>query len=295
MATSATSGGTITDEGSGTIIERGICWSKGITPITSDNRTIEGGGAGTFISNISDLDAATTYYVRTYATNKAGTGYGMAMAFTTLVLPPTNGLVAYYPFNGNANDQTINGNHGIVSGATLTADRFGNPNNAYHFDGINDDITGSVNNWPLYKSPRTISVWATLHTLVGQSSNNFFLTYGQETDNNLNSVYFQYAVGIGKIVVYSGYYNDVPALFDYAFDTWYNILVTFDGTMAAIYINGTLSAQENKNGWNTLPANFHFGNLNNWTSFLNGEVDDIRIYDRVLNQSEIVSLYNEIP
>lgn len=146
LATSATSGGTITDEGSGTIIERGICWSKGITPITSDNRTIEGGGAGTFISNISDLDAATTYYVRTYATNKAGTGYGMAMAFTTLVLPPTNGLVAYYPFNGNANDQTINGNHGIVSGATLTADRFGNPNNAYHFDGINDDITGSVNN-----------------------------------------------------------------------------------------------------------------------------------------------------
>jgi uncharacterized protein (TIGR02145 family) len=81
--TTATSGGTITHEGSGTIVERGICWSKGITPTVADSRTIEGGGSGTFISNMSDLDAATTYYVRAYATNNAGTGYGNEKSFST--------------------------------------------------------------------------------------------------------------------------------------------------------------------------------------------------------------------
>ena len=48
---------------------------------------------------------------------------------------PTDGLVAYYPFNGNANDESGNGNHGTVNGATLTTDRDGNENSSYSFDG----------------------------------------------------------------------------------------------------------------------------------------------------------------
>ena len=50
-------------------------------------------------------------------------------------VPITNGLVAAYEFNGNANDVSGNGNNGVVNGATLTADRFGNANSAYSFDG----------------------------------------------------------------------------------------------------------------------------------------------------------------
>lgn len=79
----ATSGGTINDEGSGTVTVRGICWSKNLNPTTADDRTIEGGGAGSFISNLTQLDHGTTYYVKAYATNSAGTGYGMAMSFKT--------------------------------------------------------------------------------------------------------------------------------------------------------------------------------------------------------------------
>ncbi len=52
----------------------------------------------------------------------------------------TNGLVLYYPFDGNANDASGNGNNGTVEGATLTTDRFGNPNSAYYFNGVNNDI-----------------------------------------------------------------------------------------------------------------------------------------------------------
>lgn len=82
--TTATSGGTITDEGSGTVVERGVCWSKGINPTILDSKTIEGGGVGTFVSNLTDLEPATTYYVKAYAKNEAGIGYGMTFSFTTL-------------------------------------------------------------------------------------------------------------------------------------------------------------------------------------------------------------------
>ena len=54
---------------------------------------------------------------------------------------PKDGLVGYWPFNGNANDESGNGNHGTVNGATLTADRNGVVNSAYSFDGDNDFIT----------------------------------------------------------------------------------------------------------------------------------------------------------
>lgn len=87
--TTVTCGGTITDEGSGTVLERGVCWSTGITPTTADSKTTDGAGAGSFTSNITGLNGATTYYVRAYATNSAGTGYGMAMSFTTLGQVPS--------------------------------------------------------------------------------------------------------------------------------------------------------------------------------------------------------------
>ena len=83
ISTSATSGGTITSEGTGTVVARGICWSTNIEPTIADNKTFDGAGAGTFTSNMSGLNGSTTYYVRAYATNSAGTGYGINMAFVT--------------------------------------------------------------------------------------------------------------------------------------------------------------------------------------------------------------------
>ncbi len=88
-ATTATSGGNITDEGSSTVIARGVCWSTGTTPTIADNKTTDGSGAGSFSSNIIDLFGGTTYFVRAYATNSTGTGYGMAMSFKTTGQPPS--------------------------------------------------------------------------------------------------------------------------------------------------------------------------------------------------------------
>ena len=81
--TTATSGGNITADGGATVTARGVCWSTGQTPITSGNKSTGGKGAGEFSSSLNGLRPGTTYYVRAYAININGTGYGSAMSFTT--------------------------------------------------------------------------------------------------------------------------------------------------------------------------------------------------------------------
>ena len=84
----AASGGTITNDGGATIIARGVCWSMGATPTILNSKTTDGNGTGNFISSLDGLSAGTTYYVRAYATNSGGTGYGSAISFKTLPLTP---------------------------------------------------------------------------------------------------------------------------------------------------------------------------------------------------------------
>jgi len=81
--TTASCGGNITSDGGATVTVRGVCWSTSQNPTIADNKTTDGTGAGSFTSNITGLTAGTTYYVRAYATNSAGTGYGSAMSFST--------------------------------------------------------------------------------------------------------------------------------------------------------------------------------------------------------------------
>ncbi len=80
---SAVSGGTITSDGGSIVTIRGVCWSTNETPTIADSTTKNGAGAGSFTSTISNLIPETTYFIRAYATNKNGTGYGMTMSFKT--------------------------------------------------------------------------------------------------------------------------------------------------------------------------------------------------------------------
>jgi hypothetical protein len=82
-ATTATGGGTVTSNGGATVAARGVCWSSSANPTTSDNCTNDGAGNGSFISSITGLSANTPYHVRAYATNSAGTAYGLEQDFTT--------------------------------------------------------------------------------------------------------------------------------------------------------------------------------------------------------------------
>jgi hypothetical protein len=87
----AVSGGEITSDGGGTITARGVCWSTTQNPTTTDSKTTDGSGTGSFTSNITGLNAGINYYVRAYATNSAGTVYGNQWSFTTLESAVTKG------------------------------------------------------------------------------------------------------------------------------------------------------------------------------------------------------------
>lgn len=81
--TTAVSGGNITDNNGGDVTERGVCWNTTGNPTTSNYKTSDGTGTGVFTSNITGLTTGTVYYLRAYATNGAGTGYGSQMSFST--------------------------------------------------------------------------------------------------------------------------------------------------------------------------------------------------------------------
>jgi hypothetical protein len=81
--TTATSGGNVISEGESSVTARGVCWGTDQVPVITNSITTDGSGTGIFSSNLTGLYQGTTYYVRAYATNSAGTGYGAAQTFTT--------------------------------------------------------------------------------------------------------------------------------------------------------------------------------------------------------------------
>ncbi len=87
-STTAVSGGNITSDGGSPVTARGICWATTTNPTTSNNKTSNGTGTGSFQSDISGLTAGTAYHVRAYATNSIGTAYGNDISFTTTATTP---------------------------------------------------------------------------------------------------------------------------------------------------------------------------------------------------------------
>jgi plastocyanin len=89
-ATTAVSGGSITDDGGSNITARGICWGTSILPAISGSHTSDGTGKGSFVSNLTGLTTGIQYYVRAYATNSTGTSYGNQLSFTANAPPAGN-------------------------------------------------------------------------------------------------------------------------------------------------------------------------------------------------------------
>lgn len=118
LATSATCGGNVTNDGYGTVTARGVCWSTSSNPTISNSHTTDGSGTGSFTSSITGLTPATKYYVRAYATNEEGTAYGSSRTFTTPVALPTVTTLTMYDIGPTA--AFSGGNVTNAGGGTIT-------------------------------------------------------------------------------------------------------------------------------------------------------------------------------
>ena len=205
---------------------------------------------------------------------------------------PINGLVAMYPFDGNANDASGNGNNGTVYGATLTMDRFGNPNSAYSFNGSTDyiDVANSPSLNTSTENNTTICGWVNNTSVGGEY---FFLGVNYAT-----SAYQLYDGDTLMAMNYNwqylgGEWYKVKSKIKTNLNTWYFITAVFDysNSVIKLYVNGELNNQLSCTIGRPPTPNIVIGR-NPWPeAYMNGEIDDLRLYNRVLSDCEIMDIY----
>ncbi len=214
----------------------------------------------------------------------------------------TNGLVAYYPFNGNANDESGNNNNGTASNAALGIDRFGNTNASYAFNGVDSFV--SVPNNPAissFSNQMTISCWFTL-------SNN--MTFGEwpgivskfatTLSSPSNGFMLRFCWGSALVADLGGDAGGVVAQYSQQWVTdgtiWYHCVAIASNNITTIYMNGHLvSSGTNFNNLNTADQLTIGGQNGSWDNGLrnfSGKIDDVRIYNRALSLSEVAQLYS---
>jgi uncharacterized protein (TIGR02145 family) len=118
--TSAVAGGNVVDDGGSPVEERGVCWNISGNPTVGDNRTYAAGETGSFTCDLSELMPDTQYYVRAYATNENGTGYGNEVTFTTLLVLPVS-ITTMEITSITATGAVSGGNISDAGGGTITA------------------------------------------------------------------------------------------------------------------------------------------------------------------------------
>jgi hypothetical protein len=197
----------------------------------------------------------------------------------------SSGLVAYYPFNGNAIDASDNGHDGTVFGATLTADRYGAANSAYRFDGINDYIripdSASLN----FTGDFSISAFIRT-TTVGR------IVFSNMLEVSPHDGYSFRVSNSGAMYAMSG---DVPLIGNTAITTgtWRHVAFTLAGTTGRIYVDGVLD----KSGPCGVPTVFNgdqtIGASYTPFYFFNDGIDDVQVFNRALSSAEIAQLVPE--
>lgn len=241
--TTATSGGNIASDGGSPITARGVCWSTSTGPTISGSKTVEIGTTGIFASSFSGLTANVTYYIRAYATNSAGTGYGNELTFKTLAPPAT-----IQDYEGNIYKTLIIGTQ-IWLAENLKSTKYN--------DGTS--IPFVIDN----------TIWANISTPAYSWNNNDAAT----NKSVYGALYNWYTVATGKLCP-TGWH--VPT------DTEWTLLTTFLGGVNAAggklkeagtsHWNSPNTGATNESGFTALPAGYRWpnggfdphGNFANW-------------------------------
>lgn len=220
------------------------------------------------------------------------------------------GLQAYYPFNGNANDESGNNNNPVKNNATITSDRYGNPNSAYHFNGAYQFI--QIPNKPSLNFGNKISISAWVKPtgfyygichasqIISKGGGNYnpgnyalrfddaLYSAGTGCSGNICDTLHQNFRGTGTVL--SPYPGDFIQK-----DRWYHVLYTNDGDTAKLYVDCELKYAVYFPETFTNKEDLFFGKSDDefFPYWLNGDLDEVRIYNRSLTPGEIFLLCNE--
>jgi uncharacterized protein (TIGR02145 family) len=277
-ASSATSGGSITSDGGTPVTQRGICWATTQNPTTANNTSVAGTGTGSFTANLTGLAANTTFYVRAYAINTAGTEYGNQLSFTTSSGNSNSGSI----FNPNLTYGTVSDIDGntyktieIVTQVWMAE----NLRTTKYRDGSNipvvTDSTQWANNWNIGNPlQQPMMCWY----------NNDQATY---TTNKFGALYNWYAINPAT----NGNKNVCPTGWHVPSDAEWTTLTTFLGgqsvaggkmksTGTQYWISPNTGAT-NSSGWSGLPGGYRgasgpfatIGYYGGWWSSTEGSTD----------------------
>ena len=199
---------------------------------------------------------------------------------------PTFGLVAWYPFNGNANDESGNGSDGVINGAVLTTDRFGRSDRAFYFDGVDDYILVDTIKYKLQNNQVAVSCWFKINEYYSPIIPQHYIFDFRSVGNNLFylNVDGELIQAMGTQIALSP--NTIKL------DVWYMMTLTYDGSRVDFYLNKDKIHSASVNpGLDCYQMKI--GVRCNNVEFLHGSIDDIRIYNRALTNCEIQTLCAE--
>ena len=322
--TSASSGGSISDNGGAPITASGICWSStSSAPTLSDSKTTDGPlSIGTFSSSLAGLTAGVTYNVRAYATNSKGTGYGPVMTFTTLATPPFQapaivqaGLIlnldaanpASYPGTGSTWTNLVTGNavpsFSISSGAYVNSD--GGVMRFPSTGGFAESSTGFAN-----LTKFTVEVWIKSAGTKGDqnpltSSNyapcifsekvsggtvNMALAYNARAWSGAANNSYRYTAAMGGWSTFEPTTNYGSDL-----NNWVHIVATYNGSVLTLYRNGvSLGSRTTNINLRASSVGYYIAHRWDMADGVYGDYSTVNMYNRDLSLTEINTNFNAV-
>jgi len=208
---------------------------------------------------------------------------------TALMDPPTKGLVAYYPFNGNAEDASGGGNHALVTGAMLTDDKFGNTSSALSFNGIGDHMMAPICISPSVMPSITIVVWARA------DQKDRMVTLVSNDVERLNGRALSMRPSPGKGVCWATSTNTGGSWVWQQVEVgkWTFLALSYDQESKKIrfYVDGNKYERDCSQIDGSIDLSI--GKHPRGGQYFQGVLDELRVYDRILNDKEIAALYHQ--
>jgi hypothetical protein len=300
---SAVVGLNIVNQGGEAIGNSGLNFALGnSSPTANDNSAIGSTAFGSTSLTLRDLIPGRTYFVKSFATTRSGKMYfGNLKSFTTSnhASNLTNGTLAYFPLNGDGVDyNNTNNSLSFLNFLQPVASRNGTLKSAYFFNGSNSTMyKGAPNGFPRGRNPYSLTFWfkptvTTSGTIIG---------FGTGGGVNLGSVYFKLN-NFGGCTIYHWNF-DVNFPYSFNPNLWYFAAITFDGTNEILWLK-EFGTSRDWVGWqfqataiNINPLHFSVGSrvVNSSgaaVEYFNGSIDDVRVFNRALNSTEIGYWYS---